>query len=65
MTKEEKAAEMARRKEERKQVRLVFFFFAHTFLTALGRSCGACVVGGFSEDRAVERAEEECRCSKG
>jgi hypothetical protein len=30
MTKEEKAAEMARRKEERKQVRLAFSLFGHT-----------------------------------
>jgi hypothetical protein len=29
MTKEEKAAEMARRKEERKQVRLAYPFFLH------------------------------------
>jgi hypothetical protein len=29
MTKEEKAAEMARKKEERKQVRLTLSFFAH------------------------------------
>lgn len=65
MTKEEKAAEMARRKEERKQVRLIFFFLRSHFLTALGRSCGVCVVGGFPEDRAIKRAEEECRCSKG
>ena len=36
MTKEEKAAEMARRKEERKQVCLVFSF-SLTFLTVLGR----------------------------
>jgi hypothetical protein len=64
MTKEEKAAEMARRKEERKQVRLVLSF-APISLTVFGRSCGACVGGGFSEDRAVERAEEECCCNKG
>jgi len=37
MTKEEKAAEMARRKEERKQVCLVFSFSLTQFLTVLGR----------------------------
>jgi len=42
MMKEEKVAEMARRKDERRQI------------------CGTCVGGDFSEDCAVERAEEEC-----
>ena len=64
MTKEEKVAEMARRKEERKQVRLVSLLYSHSFdgvWTAMRGLCWWLI----SEDRAVERAEEERRCSKG
>jgi hypothetical protein len=44
-TKEEKVAKMARRKEERKQVCLVFSF---SFTRYLNGHAGACVGGGFS-----------------
>ena len=59
MTKEEKAAEMARRKEERKQV--CSFLFVNLPSTLLMTP----VVYWCSEDRAVERTEEEYLWCKG
>ena len=54
MTKEEKAAEMARRKEERKQVRLSVSTFLLFFVSELNFFCF-----GSSEDCTVEGTEEE------
>lgn len=58
MTKEEKAAEMARRKEERKQVRVSVLLLFAFHLRVLG-SWGAFFV--VLEDCTIEGAEEE-RC---
>jgi hypothetical protein len=60
MTKEEKAAEMARRKEERKQVRLSFFR-AFLFLTA----CVSVLVVVFQRIAQLKEQKKNAAGAKG